>query len=267
MKCAIFGNNGMLGSYARSYLQEFYDILSFGRKDIDIFSCTKKEFFNFSQEKLKNVDVIINCAGAIKQRSVSDEEMITVNSIFPQWLAEIKKNTNCNVIHFTTDCVYSGLKGNYSEHDKHDCGDVYGKSKSLGENENLTIIRTSIIGEELRNKLSLLEWVKSNQNKTVNGFTNHFWNGVTCLELMKYVQGVINYNHFWNGVRNVFSPNVVSKYDLVNMISEVYELNVIVNKNSHSDFCDRSLTSIHIKKPITKSLVNQLIEIKNFKLT
>ena len=110
-------------------------------------------------------------------------------------LAKIKKEHNCQVVHISTDCVFNGKKGNYNEEDDHDCLDVYGKTKSLGENPDLTIIRTSIIGEEITNKRSLVEWVKSNTSKEINGFIKHFWNGVTCLQLAKIIYKIITNSH------------------------------------------------------------------------
>jgi dTDP-4-dehydrorhamnose reductase len=117
----------------------------------------------------------------------------------------------CNVIHITTDCVFSGRGGRYDENSLHDCLDDYGKSKSLGENQNLTIIRTSIIGEEKTNKKSLLEWVKSQKNNLIFGYTNHFWNGVTCLEMSKFIFTLIKEQNYWKGVQHVYSPDIVSK--------------------------------------------------------
>lgn len=265
MKCLIFGSDGMLGSYANLYLKKFYKVIPFTRKNFDISSSSKKDFFNYINKKIENVDLILNCAGIIKQRNVSDTEMIMVNSVFPHWLAELKNKLNCNIIHITTDCVYSGNKGKYSENDIHDCNDTYGKSKSIGENKNLTIIRTSIIGEEIKNKLSLLEWVKSNKNGRINGFENHYWNGVTCLELIKYIHDIINNNLFWSGVRNIFSPDTVSKYDLVSMISNVYDLNITIDKKN-TFFCDRSLVSLYNTCPINKKILNQIQDLKNFNI-
>jgi dTDP-4-dehydrorhamnose reductase len=132
------------------------------------------------------------------------------------------------MIHITTDCVFSGKHGNYNENAIHDEINDYGMSKSLGELCKATIIRTSIIGEELMNKRSLLEWVKSNQGKEINGFTQHFWNGVTCLQLAEIIYKIIKDELYWEGVRHIFSPKSVSKYELINMINEVYNLNITV---------------------------------------
>jgi dTDP-4-dehydrorhamnose reductase len=213
MKIIVFGSNGMLGTYLTKVLGEKYSVVSLTRNDIDIAKSSETEILNFLEKNVTKDDIIINSSGVIKQREYDINDMINVNSIFPNILSKFKKNKNCNIIHITTDCVYSGNKGNYVEDDYHDCLDEYGKTKSLGENKDLTIIRTSIIGEEIDNKKSLIEWVKSQSNKTINGYVNHLWNGVTCLELSKYISDIIFTNNFWVGVKHIFSPKTVSKYD------------------------------------------------------
>ena len=149
------------------------------------------------------------------------------------------------MIHITTDCVFSGKKGNYIETDEHDITDVYGRTKSLGEPNNCTIIRTSIIGEEKGQSRSLVEWIKSVKNEEVNGFVNHRWNGVTCLQLSKVIEEIINNNLWWSGVRHIHSPNWVNKGQLVNMVSDIYDLNVTVNLVDTDERVNRTLSSIY----------------------
>jgi dTDP-4-dehydrorhamnose reductase len=221
MKIVLFGSNGMLGEYLKSYLSKKYDVLSLTRKDIDLSVIDESSLMNFLKNNVSKDDIIINGCGIIKQRDYKPIEMIMVNSVFPNLLAKFKKDIDCKIIHITTDCVFSGSRGLYVETDKHDCLDDYGKSKSLGENPLLTTIRTSIIGEEKSNKKSLLEWVISNRNKTIDGYDNHLWNGVTCLELSKFISEMIENNNFWEGVKHIFSPSTLSKYELVNIINDV----------------------------------------------
>jgi hypothetical protein len=97
------------------------------------------------------------------------------------------------------NCVFNGAEGGYVESSPHTAMDIYGRSKSLGESESATIIRTSIIGEELSNKLSLVEWVKSQAGKSVNGYLNHFWNGITCLQFAKICDYMLKNDLFWKG--------------------------------------------------------------------
>ena len=168
------------------------------------------------------------------------------------------------MIHITTDCVFSGINGKYDELSIHDSKEIYGISKSLGEVDQVTIIRTSIIGEEIRNKYSLLEWIKSNKGKEINGYVNHFWNGVTCLELAKVIEYMIRNNYFWKGVRHIYSPEIVSKYELITMINEIYELDIKLHK-CETEKCDRSLMSIYdILMFKIKPLREQIRELRYF---
>jgi dTDP-4-dehydrorhamnose reductase len=253
----VFGSNGMLGKYLTKYLSSYFEVVPITRNEIDL----NDDFAKITNKyNFKESDVIINAAGIIKQRNYLQEELIKVNSLFPQFLSKL----NCNIIHITTDCVFSGKSGFYDEDFPHDCIDDYGKSKSLGENSNLTIIRTSIIGEEVENKKSLLEWVRSNKNKTINGYLNHFWNGVTCLELSKQICNIIQTNSYWKGIRHYHSPDIVSKYELVSYINEIYKLGINIIPKMEK-YCDRSLSSKY-ESPIKTTIKDQILELKEYKL-
>lgn len=257
MKIFIFGSNGMLGTYLTEYLSSRFDVIPITRNEVDLtddLSIISQRYF-FGKE-----DIIINASGVIKQREYNVEELIKVNSLFPHFLS----NLDCNVIHITTDCVYSGKDGSYDEDSFHDCLDDYGKSKSLGESDNLTIIRTSIIGEEFHNKKSLIEWIKSHSNDNINGYINHFWNGLTCLELSKQIEIIIKSNNYWKGVRHYHSPDSVSKYQLVSYINEIYELNNKVVPIM-SNYCDRTLSTKY-ELNINKTIKEQIVELKNFSI-
>lgn len=246
MKVFLFGANGMLGNYVRSYLsQNHIQVISLTRKDFDLEELSVLSLKKFLEEKgLGADDVIVNCAGVIpqasKDRELSKRNYYKINSILPIILSML----TTHMIHITTDCVFSGATGGYHEYSTHDEINDYGTSKSLGELCDGTIIRTSIIGEELVNKRSLLEWVISNENRSINGYSNHFWNGVTCLQLAKIIYKIINKSLYWNGVRHIYSPTTVSKYELCKMISDIYELNIKV-KEFNTDKVDKSLSTIY----------------------
>ena len=249
MKVFIFGSNGMLGNYIKSYLEQYYKICNLTRTDYDLsklnINSLEKLLLN---EYLEKGDIIINCAGVIpqasKQRGLDTRLYFTINSLFPVILSQICDKIGAKMIHITTDCVFSGKNGLYNELSEHDETNDYGMSKSLGELCNATIIRTSIIGEELTNKRSLLEWVKSNKGKEINGFVNHFWNGVTCLELSKIIYKIINKKLYWEGVRHIFSPKSVSKFELVSMINEVYDLTIKIIPYE-TEKVDKTITTIY----------------------
>lgn len=266
MKIFVFGSTGMLGTYVSKYFSsKGYEVVPVSRKNIDITKITDK----ISMSSTIGVgDIVINCAGLIKQRAGTTEyDFIKVNTVFPHMLATTCKAKGAMLIHVSTDCVFDGLSGGYNEDDLHNAIDIYGRSKSLGEPSNTTVIRTSIIGEEKDNFLSLLEWVKSNRDCTINGFTNHYWNGITCLKFAEICEYIIENNLFWSSVKHIFSPNTVSKYELVKLISDIYGLNINVVPIECQNKCDRSLTTIRksIIIPI-EDLKIQIQKMKNFKL-
>ena len=265
MRIILFGSNGMLGNYLNSYLSEKHDVIALTRKDIDLASSSETEIIEFLTTLVNKDDIIINACGVIKQREYNVMDMIMVNSVFPHILSKVKNKIGCIMIHITTDCVFSGELGEYLETSQHDCLDDYGKSKSLGENPNIMNIRTSIIGEEVYNKKSLLAWVQSNKDNTIDGYTNHLWNGITCLELSKYIDKVISENNYWTGVQHVHSPTTVSKFELVSMINEIYDLNITINEKTTEKHCFRNLSSLTGSK-INKELYDQILELKEFKL-
>lgn len=228
MNIVLFGSTGMLGRYIYNVLKNDNNIICINRDKFDIENDKWSNLDYLIYDNLKGNDIIINCAGIIPQKYENDnfKTYIRVNTLFPHKLNEISKKYNCKFIHITTDCVFDGSKGNYSINDIHTANDIYGISKSQGEPEDATIIRTSIIGEELYSKKSLIEWVKSNKNNKINGFTNHYWNGVTCFTLSKIIKKMIDENIFWKGIKHIYSPNIVTKYDLCCYINEIYNLNI-----------------------------------------
>lgn len=268
MKIFIFGQSGMLGRYVYSFLaNKGFQVVGVNRNKFDIVTMCKHQLSTLLLDnKLSNEDVIINCAGLIKQRSKASKfDFVQVNAVFPYLLQHICDEIGCHLIHVTTDCVFDGLNENYDELSVHDARDVYGITKSLGEPEGATIIRTSIIGEELRNFNSLLEWVKSNKNGEIRGYTNHIWNGITCLRFAKICKDIIKEKNFWRGVKHITSPHIINKYDLVKLISDVYNLNIKVIPFETGVKCDRSLTSIRRDVSFEiPELKEQLIRMRDF---
>lgn len=268
MKVFVLGSKGMLGKYVSTYLSSYFNVVDVTRNEIDAANVSQEDLHaKLYHLGMKEGDVVINCIGTIKPMvdSLGDLNAIQVNSVFPRILANVCDNFNVKVIHPTSDCVFTGKKGLYTESDIHDISDVYGRTKSLGEPNNCTVVRTSIIGEEVGQGRSLVEWVKSNKNKNVFGFTNHHWNGVTCLEFAKVCRKIIDNNLYWKGVKHVFS-NPVNKLELVTMISDVYELNITVEPKETPEKCDRTLYSEteFYKNFQIPSLKEQIIEMRNF---
>ena len=250
MKIFIFGSNSMLGTYLSNILKDEFTLVKFTRDDYDLSLLKIDTLKNLLlNNNFKTNDIVINFGGVIpqssKQRSLNTNLYFKINSLFPVILSLLVEQLSGKMIHITTDCVFSGKDGNYNENSIHDETNNYGTSKSLGELCNATIIRTSVIGEELTNKRQLLEWIRSNKGKEINGYENHYWNGVTCLQLAHIIRKMISGNIWWDGVRHIFSPNKVSKYDLANIINETYNLNIKINKFKTEKLVDKSIESIY----------------------
>jgi dTDP-4-dehydrorhamnose reductase len=260
MKIILFGSTGMLGNYVYKKLSEKYIVITITRKEFDIENDLWNKLDSLLQKEYNDIQTIINCAGIIPQNcpTLDYRKYIRINTLFPHKLQELSKQYNYKFIHITTDCVYDGLKGNYNETDVHSETGIYGVSKSLGEPEDACVIRTSIIGEELLNKRSLLEWLISQQNNNINGYINHMWNGITCLSLAEIIKDIIDYNKYWIGVRHIFSSEIISKYDLCVYINEIYNLNINIDKvntascKNMSLYSNNYIPSLCIKEQILK---------------
>lgn len=245
-KLIIFGSNGMLGRYLKNYFSKKEILLiCITRQNFEITANNISKLEEFLVElKIDKNTCIINCNGLIPQRMPNDnnDSYFTINSIFPLYLSKICKKYNAKLICPTTDCVFSGKKGKYIESDFHDEINTYGISKSLGEPLDATVIRTSIIGEELENKKSFLEFVRNSRDE-INGWDNHYWNGITCYQYCKIIDKIIIDNLFWNGVRHLYSPQVKSKYELACIIKEVYSIPIKINKFISEKPVDKTLFS------------------------
>lgn len=266
MKIILFGYCGMLGRYLYTYLQSKYEVIGIGRSDYDVMvdDVTKLESLLVSHG-INPETVIINACGTIPQASknyaLGERIYIKVNAVFPNLLALLAEKYGAQMIHSTTDCVYDGVKGDYSEIDPHSALSIYGISKSVGEPANCTVIRTSIIGEELNNQRSLLEWAKSNRNREVKGYVNHYWNGITCFQYAKVIDHIIDHKLFWKGVRHIVSPTTVSKYTLLHLINDAFQLNLSIQEHQDTTPCNRALNSIHLFSLEIPELSDQIREL------
>ncbi|MGA7723586.1 MAG: SDR family oxidoreductase [Ignavibacteriaceae bacterium] len=264
-KIVVIGSTGMLGFAISGYFsKKNYDVVAISRNEFDIANDSMSKFEGF----LNGVEAVINCAGVIKPTIAKNtiEDVLKINSMFPRNLAIVCDKKGINCFHVTTDCVYTGKKGNYNENDYYDAADLYGLSKNAGENKDCMVLRTSIIGEENGQSRSLLEWAKSQAGKEVNGFTNHLWNGVTTVYLAEIIETILLKNLYQKGLFHIHSPNTVTKYELLQLFDLVYKLNLKINSIEAKESCDRSMASIYplSKQVAVKSLVQQVKEMKEF---
>lgn len=261
----VIGANGMLGYAVSEYFAaNGYSVKRMTRNDFDI----SKDDISELEPFLAGATAVINCSGIVKQKIADHhiEEILKVNSIFPINLAKLSDKLKVQCFHITTDCVYSGKKGGYTESDLFDAEDVYGMSKNAGDTDLCMTLRTSIIGEEKSHFTSLLSWVKSQKGKTINGYLDHFWNGVTTLYLAEIIRDIIESNLYQKGIFHIHSKEVVSKYELTVMINKVYGLGITINRFETNEPCDRSLRSEKglSELLVKKDLKTQITELKSF---
>ena len=287
----LFGANGMLGSYVNRYLSGtgYYEsIVPLTRKDYDITSGDRAALFQLLHRHRARgrTTVIINCAGVIPQTGEQDAaKYMAGNTKFPVMLDEYAGLFGVRLIHITTDCIFHGKGevplGGFREEDAGEAGAEYwetgdyGRSKRECEAKMVhgTLIRTSIIGEELKTRRSLIEYIKSQRNGKVRGYANHYWNGVTTLELAKIIHQVIEKNLYWKGpARHFFSDRVYSKYEIVKLVNMIYRLGIDVEEYHHPDGpVNKSLQTSHEEWQLAnfpqgtsqgrKSLMEQIVEL------
>ncbi|QEM69765.1 sugar nucleotide-binding protein [Geobacter sp. FeAm09] len=195
-------------------------------------------------------DAVINAIGIIKPYIKDDnpaqtERAVRINALFPHILARAAAERGVRVLQIATDCVYSGRDGNYGEAAPHDALDVYGKSKSLGEvaAANVAHIRCSIIGPEPKAHVSLLDWFLGQApGATVNGFTNHLWNGVTTLHYGKACAGIIKAGLELPQKLHLVPTATITKADMLGCFAQAYgRTDITVNHVEAGTVIDRTL--------------------------
>ena len=274
MKILILGADGMIGHKMAQSLSHF-DLYLNSRSNSnylqEYFTNSSLSNFDFLNQNIEDLlektspEFIINAVGITIRRGTSDnEETNFLNSQLPKkidfWCKENKKKQ----IHFSTDCVFSGDKGNYNDLDLPDAKDEYGKSKGEGEisSKSTLTIRSSMIGREIYNKTELLEWVISNKNKKIKGFDNAIYSGVTTLWMSNTVNEIIKNYPDLNGIYNI-SSLPISKYDLITKINTYFSLNIEIESDS-SYYSNKSLNSdrffseTNFKKPNWDEMLSDL---------
>ena len=228
MKIIILGSQGMAGHIITHYLKSInkYNIITIARRNANYIIDIEKnlnELYDIIIEE--NADIIINCIGLlIKDSKKNIKRAIFINTLFPHWLEKITKNTKTKIIHLSTDCIFDGTKGNYSETDIPTEKNNYGKTKAAGEINNTKdlTLRLSIIGTEIKeNGTGLLHWFL-HQKGEIKGFTNCIWNGITTLELAKVIHYIIKNNISLSGIYHLVPDFHISKYKLLCLIKKIW---------------------------------------------
>lgn len=240
MKVFVLGHKGMLGHVVARFLKEQ------GCEVITSSARYEAAARDSLVEAVRNSGCawIINALGRIKQKTENPGELYLVNSVFPLHL-RARMRPEQRLIHASSDCVFSGRRGQYSVADECDAEDVYGLSKALGEaaadSGRCFIIRTSIIGPELDTGWGLMGWFLR-QSGEVNGYTNHLWNGITTLEWAEIAWKLIN------GLIRADEPVIqagtwppMSKCQILQLISKIWEHPIEVRSTMAKEAIDRTL--------------------------
>ena len=259
-KVLILGATGMLGSAVYSVLKDKHNLILTTRdlRDIKFLNSTygeveKHQIKNFDLKfvyrdyinknsfsgnylssflsEVGDIDYVVNAIGITIPFSLNDPTLtFFINSAFPHIMADI---FGYKFIHITTDCVYNG-KSDYPYNEKSIKTplDIYGLSKSLGEPKNCLTLRTSIFGRELVGFTGLLEWFLKQEGKTISGFANHFWNGITAKEFGIVCDKIISFPEKYPkiGLYHIFSETI-SKYEMLLRFKEKYGLDCNIEKD------------------------------------
>jgi dTDP-4-dehydrorhamnose reductase len=244
MKVLVLGGSGMAGHMIVQYFKRKTDFeVLYTTRDGRFKDSISLDVRNF--KAVENVirknrpDVVINAVGILnKQAENHVEDALLVNSLLPYYLSNLLESLHAKLIHISTDCVFTGKKGDYIETDEKDGTSVYAKTKALGEivkNSHLTI-RTSIIGPELKEDgIGLFLWFMKQQG-TINGYNNVYWNGVTTLQLAKAIERCIEESV--SGLYHLCHETKISKYELLKLFKRVFnkdDVTVLPYKHIQND--------------------------------
>lgn len=281
MSVLVLGATGLIGNRLVRTLSEDFDVFGTTRQlkfpnpkfyqllkkeNWLIISDLKKMFEIEAKIKKLKPNVIVNCLGITKQKAgaFDIQESMTVNALFPHQLSTICRELDIRLIHFSTDCVFSGQKGNYTEDDIPDPIDTYGRTKVLGEllNDHDLTIRTSFVGREISSFKNLFEWVIQNKNKKVQAYPNAIYSGLTTLTLSQIIKTIIIKHPTLSGLWHI-SSEPVSKYELLSNLNNELALKMDIQKDE-SFICDRSLNSDSFRKETLIKIPNWAEMIKEF---
>lgn len=263
MRVLILGGDGMLGHRLMLKLSSNHDVVCTLRRDL-------ADYQQFGIFNLRNSrtgidardtslltetvaavrpDVVINAIGIVKQQPTSSDvlQSLEINAVLPHRLAAACQQSGARFIHISTDCVFAGDRGAYSENDVADATDTYGRTKHLGEvgGPNSLTLRTSMIGLELHRKHSLIEWYLA-QTGTIRGFSRAIYSGLTTPELSRVIDMLITRFASLSGVYQVVSEPI-SKFDMLSNLNKLLNRKDLAITRDESFFCDRSMKGDRFK--------------------
>jgi len=264
MKVLILGGSGMLGHKLWQTLSGRFDTRATLRRSPDLYARLglfdpARALGNVSAQDFDSVvralgavrpDVVVNCVGLVKQDAAAKDpyQSIAVNALFPHRLAQACAAAGARLIHLSTDCVFTGRRGNYAESDASDAEDIYGRTKWLGEVEypHALTVRTSMIGRELRGTHGLVEWFLSQREGRVRGFRRAVFSGFTTQALSDIIGDVIAEHPDLSGVRHV-AAEPINKFDLLTLVKAAFGLDTEIEPDGEF-VCDRSLDGSRFRR-------------------
>jgi len=257
VKVLVLGATGMLGHKAMQVLSERHEVVGSVRREpadyadhpvlgpMELVGGVDVDDFSTVERTVKEIrpDLVLNCIGIVKQLKEAHDPVpsIRINALFPHLLAQLCVREGVRMVHMSTDCVFSGRKGMYTEQDFADADDLYGRTKYLGEVDypGCLTVRTSIIGRELDSTHGLLGWFFSQQGKTVSGYTRAVFSGLTTNALSGLIGTVIERHPDLRGVWQVAS-SPIDKYNLLVQVRDRFGLEIEIEPDE-SVAIDRSL--------------------------
>jgi dTDP-4-dehydrorhamnose reductase len=272
MRILVIGGDGMAGHMIRDYLsyKRDWEVWHTTRKSKNSENSQLQRRIHLDATHYNNVlpllteikpDVVINAIGILNEFAEKNQkEAILINSLFPHLLAASSEQLSFRLIHLSTDCVFSGTRGDYTETDCTDGTSIYAKSKSLGEvfTKPHVTIRTSIIGPELKEEgIGLFHWFMK-QKGQINGYNQVLWNGITTLELAKTIESIIE--HPITGLIHLTSPQKISKYNLLRIIKKIFQQHQIDIQPCNQISSDKSLLNTHSDLPNRVAPYETMIE-------
>lgn len=257
MRVLVLGAFGMLGHKVVQRLSKQYETTGSYRtdpqnlaahvsfRDASLMGRVHAENFDSIVQSLADTrpDVIVNCIGIVKQKEEANlfVPSIEINALFPHRLAQLCQAAGARLIHFGTDCVFSGSRGKYTEDDVPDPSDLYGRSKLLGEvgGPGILTIRSSLIGRELVGCQGLVEWFVSQRGGSVDGYSGAIYSGLTSIAMADLVAELLSMASPIEGVWQVAS-DPISKYDMLVLLDRALDLKIDLRRET-SFRCNRSL--------------------------
>lgn len=248
--------------------REAYEALRLFEPDVAYYGVDARQTDSLVQVMAEfRPEAVVNAVGIVKHRPEAKAVIpsLEINSLLPHRLSLLCRTVGARLIHLSTDCVFSGRKGNYRETDQPDAEDLYGRSKLLGEvaESHCVTLRTSMIGPELSRKRGLLEWFLAQQGQAVKGFTKAIFSGFPTVELARIVELLLVNGPMIHGVYHV-AAHPISKYDLLSLVRDRLSLPITIERDETFE-CDRSLDASRFHQdtgyspPAWESLIDDMV--------